>query len=134
MQATAEMGWAARAAERLAAELVEHMVQRVQVLLEDDIDGGAADETVTFGLDGVTYEIDLNEDNAAALRDAMAAYVGAGRRAGGRRSTGRRKSSASSSSNGTSEIREWARANGYDVSERGRISADVKDAYEKTTA
>ena len=106
------------------------MAQRVQVLLEDDIDGSTASETVTFGLDGVTYEIDLNEGNATALRDALAAYVGAGRRAGGRRSTGRRKS-ASGSSNGTSEIREWARANGYEVSERGRISADVKDAYEK---
>lgn len=110
------------------------MAQRVQVLLEDDIDGSTASETVTFGLDGVTYEIDLNEDNATALRDALAAYVGAGRRAGGRRSTGRRKSSGSSSSSGTSEIREWARANGYEVSERGRISADVKDAYEKATS
>lgn len=109
------------------------MAQRVQVILEDDIEGGPADETITFGLDGVTYEIDLNEGNATALRDSLAAYVGAGRRAGGRRSTGRRKS-ASSSSNGTSEIREWARANGYEVSERGRISADVKDAYEKATS
>jgi len=112
------------------------MAQRVQVILEDDIDGGPADETVTFGLDGATYEIDLNERNAAALRDAMAAYVGAGRRSGGRRST-RRKSSdsgSSSSSSGTSEIREWARANGYEVSERGRISAEVKAAYEKATS
>lgn len=117
-----------------STELGEHMAQRVQVLLEDDIDGSTASETVTFGLDGVTYEIDLNEDNATALRDALAAYVGAGRRAGGRRSTGRRKSSGSSSSSGTSEIREWARANGYEVSERGRISADVKDAYEKATS
>ena len=112
------------------------MAQRVQVILEDDIDGGPADETVTFGLDGATYEIDLNERNAASLRDAMAAYVGAGRRSGGRRST-RRKSSdggSSSSSSGTSEIREWARANGYEVSERGRISAEVKEAYEKATS
>ena len=91
---------------------------------------GPADETVTFGLDGATYEIDLNERNAAALRDAMSAYVGAGRRSGGRRSTARRKSS-DSGSNATSEIREWARANGYEVSERGRISAQVKEAYEK---
>ncbi|OAB87571.1 hypothetical protein AWH69_05785 [Janibacter melonis] len=111
------------------------MAQRVQVILEDDIDGGPADETVTFGLDGATYEIDLNERNAAALRDAMAAYVGAGRRSGGRRSTRRKSSdSGSSSSSGTSEIREWARANGYEVSERGRISAEVKEAYEKATS
>ncbi|MEX1909185.1 Lsr2 family protein [Janibacter sp. Y6] len=111
------------------------MAQRVQVILEDDIDGGPADETVTFGLDGATYEIDLNERNAAALRDAMAAYVGAGRRSGGRRSTRRKSSdSGSRSSSGTSEIREWARANGYEVSERGRISAEVKEAYEKATS
>lgn len=111
------------------------MAQRVQVILEDDIDGGPADETVTFGLDGATYEIDLNERNAAALRDAMAAYVGAGRRSGGRRSTRRKSSdSGSTSSSGTSEIREWARANGYEVSERGRISAEVKEAYEKATS
>ncbi len=106
----------------------------MQVILEDDIDGGPAEETVTFGLDGATYEIDLNESNAAALRDALAAYVGAGRRSGGRRSTGRRKSTGTGGSSTTSQIREWAKANGYDVSERGRISADVKEAYEKATS
>lgn len=108
------------------------MAQRMQVILEDDIDGGPAQETITFGLDGATYEIDLNEGNAAALRDALAAYVGAARRSGGRRSTGRRKA-ISSGSSATSEIREWAKANGYDVSERGRVSAAVKEAYEKAT-
>lgn len=109
------------------------MAQRVQVILEDDIDGGPAQETVTFGLDGVTYEIDLNESNAGALRDALAAYVGAGRRAGGRRST-RRKNGSSSSASQTAKIREWARSNGYEVSERGRISEEVKEAYEKSTS
>lgn len=107
------------------------MAQRMQVILEDDIDGGPAEETITFGLDGATYEIDLNESNAAALRDALAAYVGAGRRSGGRRSAGRRKTAGTGGSSTTSEIREWAKANGYDVSERGRISGDVKEAYEK---
>lgn len=106
------------------------MVQRTQVILEDDIEGGPAEETVTFGLDGVTYEIDLNESNASALRDAMSAYVGAGRRSGGRRST-RNSSSTSSKGSRSSEIREWARANGYEVSDRGRINAEVTEAYEK---
>ncbi|WP_433955022.1 histone-like nucleoid-structuring protein Lsr2 [Janibacter indicus] len=106
------------------------MAQRVQVILEDDIDGGDATETVTFGLDGVTYEIDLNDSNAQALRDALAGYVGAGRRVAGRRSTSS-SSSSRSSSNELAKIREWARANGHDVSDRGRISQKVRDAYAK---
>ncbi|GAA8851032.1 Lsr2 family protein [Helicobacter pylori] len=106
------------------------MAQRVQVVLEDDIDGGDASETVTFGLDGVTYEIDLNDRNAAALRDAVAPYVGAGRRVSGRRSTGSGSGSRTSSSE-LAKIREWARANGHEVSDRGRISQKVRDAYAK---
>ena len=110
------------------------MAQKVQVLLVDDIDGGSADETVTFGLDGVTYEIDLTSDNAAKLRDALAQWVGSARKVSGR-SSGRSARSTSSSpraarSNEAQEIREWAKANGYQVSERGRISAEVKKAYD----
>lgn len=108
------------------------MAQRVQIILEDDIDGGPADETVTFGLDGVTYEIDLNDKNAAALRDAIATYTANARRAGGRKSTGR-KTTSRSQGGSTTEVREWARANGYEVSDRGRISADIMTAYEKAT-
>lgn len=105
------------------------MAQRVQVVLEDDIDGGTAAETVTFGLDGVTYEIDLNDDNVAAMRDAFAPYVSAGRRVAGRRSSG---TSARPSDKGElAKIRQWARANGHDVSDRGRISQQVRDAYAK---
>ncbi len=111
------------------------MAQKVQVVLIDDIDGGDADETVTFALDGVTYEIDLNADNAAKLRDAFALWVGSARRVSGRsssarsasRSTGRR----SASGEDTAAIREWAKQNGHDVSERGRISAVVREAYNK---
>ena len=108
------------------------MAQRVQVLLVDDIDNTDADETVTFALDGVSYEIDLNNANAAKLRDAIAPWVGHARRAGGRKSTGR-----SGSSNGggrrkdVSAVREWARKNGHEVSERGRIPAAVQEAYDK---
>nr|WP_068254409.1 Lsr2 family protein [Janibacter corallicola] len=107
------------------------MAQRVQIILEDDIDGGDATETVTFGLDGVNYEIDLNDKNAAKLRDALAGYVGAGRRVSGRRNSGTRRSSSSSNKEDLSRIREWARANGYEVSDRGRISREVREAYAK---
>ena len=105
------------------------MAQKVHIVLVDDIDGSDAEETVTFGLDGATYEIDLNSANAAKLRDAVAAYVGHARKVGGRR--GARKSGGSSAG-GTSaaEIRAWARSNGYDVPDRGRVSADVRAAYD----
>lgn len=107
------------------------MAQKVQVVLVDDLDGGQADETVSFALDGVSYEIDLSAQNAAALRDAFATWVGHGRRVGGRsRSTARRPGSARASSGQSQEIREWARANGYTVNERGRIPAEVKAAYD----
>ena len=104
------------------------MAQRVQIILEDDLDGGDATETVTFGLDGVTYEIDLNDKNAAALRDALAGYVGAGRRVSGRKSSGS-SAGARSNSGELTKIREWARVNGHEVSDRGRISQKVRDAY-----
>lgn len=105
------------------------MAQKVQVILVDDVDGGDAAETVTFGLDGVTYEIDLNDENAAKLRDALSPWVGHGRKVGGRTSAGTRRRSAASGTD-TAAIRAWARENGHDVSERGRISADVLAAYE----
>ena len=112
------------------------MAQRVQVLLVDDIDNSDADETVTFALYGVTYEIDLNATNAAKLRDELAAWVGHARRSGGRKTSGR----ASSGSAGggrrkdVSAVREWARGNGHDVSERGRIPAAVQEAYDKANS
>ena len=107
------------------------MAQKVQVVLIDDLDGGEATETVTFGLDGATYEIDLSENNAAQLRDALAPWVGNGRRISGRatRPSGRRGASSPSSSTDTTAIRSWAKENGHKVSERGRISAKVQEAY-----
>ncbi|ACZ23091.1 hypothetical protein Sked_31950 [Sanguibacter keddieii DSM 10542] len=107
------------------------MAQKVQVILVDDLDGGTADETVTFSLDGVSYEIDLSTDNASAFRDSLASWVGHARKVG--RSAARpAKRSARQPSGGTSpnDIREWARANGHTVNERGRISAEIKAAYE----
>ncbi len=111
------------------------MAQKVQVLLVDDIDGGTADETVTFGLDGVTYEIDLTSDNAAKLRDDLAQWVGNARKVSGRQASRSGRSSGaaaprSARSQEAQQVREWAKANGYQVSERGRISAEVKKAYD----
>jgi nucleoid-associated protein Lsr2 len=111
------------------AERLSSMAQRVQVVLEDDLDGGKADETVTFGLDGTTYEIDLSKKNAAKLRDALAGYVGSGRRVSGRRGAAARGRGRGRAASDSADIRAWAKDNGYDVSERGRISAEVRAAY-----
>lgn len=106
------------------------MAQRVQVLLVDDLDGGVAEETVSFGLDGVSYEIDLSKSNAAKLRDAFSEWTGHARRAGGRRATGRRPAAAGRRQD-LNEIREWGRSNGFKVSDRGRVSGELQDAYDK---
>jgi hypothetical protein len=106
------------------------MAQRVQVLLIDDIDGSEGAETVSFSLDGVSYEIDLSEKNAAKLRDAFATWVGNARKVGrGSSSSASRSTRRSRSGNDTASIRSWAKENGYEVSERGRISRQVMDAY-----
>jgi hypothetical protein len=101
------------------------MAQKVNIVLVDDIDQSEADETVSFGLDGKNYVIDLNAKHAKALREALAPYVGHGRPDGARRS-GARKARAAGSSAG--DIRDWAKANGFEVSERGRISSEVREA------
>ena len=99
-------------------------------MLTDDLDKTSeAAETITFGLDGVTYEIDLSEANAAALRSALAPYTEVARRiGGGRAKPGSRKRGASASD--ATEVRAWAKAKGMKVSERGRVPADVREAYE----
>ncbi|MBV2354611.1 Lsr2 family protein [Streptomyces sp. J2-1] len=110
------------------------MAQKVQVLLVDDLDGGEADETVTFALDGKTYEIDLTTANADKLRDLLDRYVKGGRRTGGRSSGGRGKTARATSGGGnqdTAAIRAWAKENGYDVNDRGRVPATIREAYEK---
>jgi Lsr2 len=109
------------------------MAQKVNIVLVDDIDGSEAEETVPFSLDGRDFEIDLNAHNAQKLRDALAPYVGHARRAGGGRSSRRatKSSGSSSSGNGASpaEIRQWARENGWEVPERGRVATEVREAY-----
>jgi len=108
------------------------MAQKVQVLLVDDLDGGEADETVTFALAGKSYEIDLNTVNADKLRDALEPFTKGGRRTGGRASGGRGKArAASGSGQDTAKIRAWAKENGYEVNDRGRVPATVREAYEK---
>ena len=104
------------------------MAQKVNIVLVDDIDGSDATETVTFALDGTSYEIDLNDKNATKLRDALAPFVGHARKVGGGRRT--RSKAASSSGASAKEIRDWARANGHQVPDRGRIPADVREAFE----
>jgi nucleoid-associated protein Lsr2 len=103
------------------------MAQKVHITLEDDLDGGDATETVTFALDGRTYEIDLNAKNAKALRDALAKYVAAARRSGGRTTKARTRTQVGTSAR---EIRDWARSNGHQVPDRGRIPSDVREAFE----
>ncbi len=103
------------------------MAQKVNIILVDDLDGSEADETVSFALDGTSYEIDLNEKNAAKLRDALSGYIGHARKVS---ATRKRRSSASSSGPSARELRDWARSNGYEVSDRGRVPAEVREAFE----
>jgi hypothetical protein len=117
------------------------MAQKVITVLTDDTDGTVIErgqgETITFGVDGALYEIDLSADNAAALRDAIAPYIKVGRRAGASSGTskstgGRRKSGSagtSASKNNTQAVREWAKANSLEVSERGRISGSLRAQF-----
>jgi len=112
------------------------MAQKVTVSLVDDLDGSTAGETVEFGLDGAFYEIDLSDDNAERLRDALADYVEHARRSGGRKRpsgrvavAGRAPRTASADREQNQAIREWARKQGMNVSDRGRIPKEVSEAY-----
>lgn len=110
------------------------MARREVVVLEDDLDGGDAAETIKFAVDGVSYEIDLNPKNAKKLRDAVAPYVAAGRKVGrggvvvgGR--TARGRGSAASDREQNRAIREWAKKAGRQVSDRGRIPQEIVEEY-----
>jgi hypothetical protein len=106
-----------------------------EIRLVDDLDGEVADETVEFGVDGKNYEIDLSTANAKKLRNALAEFVAAARRAGGRRRGGGAPAAAprrpSIDREQNQAIREWARKRGMKVSDRGRIPAEVLEAYHK---
>lgn len=111
------------------------MAQIREIRLIDDLDGEAADETVEFGIDGRNYEIDLSKENASRLRDVLADFVASARRS----SSGGRRRSASAPAGAARRpsidreqnqaIREWARKRGMKVSDRGRIPAEVLEAY-----
>jgi hypothetical protein len=106
------------------------MAQKVQTFLIDDIDGSDAEGTARFGLDGEQYEIDLSTEHAKELRAALARYIDAGRKVTGtarRAAQNGRKAPASSISN--VDVRTWAKAQGLEVKERGRIPADVVAQY-----
>ncbi len=107
------------------------MAQKVTVVLEDDLDGGLADETVRFGLDGAEYEIDLSKKNAAAFRRRLAPFVEHARKAG--RGQRRRPGRTAPSRDRSGGIRAWAKDQGIAVSDRGRIPASVVEQYEAAT-
>jgi Lsr2 len=112
------------------------MARKVQVILSDDLDENlSADETVSFSLDGTSYEIDLADKNAKEMREAFSRYVSAARKVG--RGSGRASGGGRSRATGgrmdreqAGAIRDWARKNGHAVSDRGRIPASVVEAYE----
>ncbi|MFF5304887.1 Lsr2 family protein [Streptomyces sp. NPDC013161] len=107
------------------------MAQKTVVLLTDDISGGDADQTLIFGLDGKSFEIDLNDRNAEKLRKALRPYIEAGRKTGGRNSTRGRGAGATSSGEDTAAIRSWAKENGHEINDRGRVPANIREAYAK---
>lgn len=107
------------------------MARRTVVRLEDDLEGGPADETFRFGVDGFEYEIDLNKKNAAALHKMLAPFVERARRAG---SPAHRPVRTAASRRRSRDIRMWARDQGIELAERGRIPANVVDKYESAVA
>ncbi|NUP75848.1 MAG: Lsr2 family protein [Sinomonas sp.] len=113
------------------------MAQKVKIILVDDLDGGSADETVRFGLDGSSYEIDLSHENAAKLRDSLQSYVSVARKSSARGAQAPRSRATAGGGSRNSEsakIRQWARDNGYSVNSRGRIQAEIQEAYRKANA
>jgi hypothetical protein len=101
------------------------MSSKVLVLLEDDLDGGKADETIEFGIDGTTYAIDLSDQNAKKLRGALDGYVSKARKVSLRRSSSRKTSSGIDNH----AVRVWAASNGIELSKRGRIPQDIVSQF-----
>jgi hypothetical protein len=112
-----------------------HVAQKIQTLFIDDIDGSEAEGTVRFALDGAEYEIDLNAEHAGELRKALSRYVEAARRSGGQARrparTGGRRTAASGLN--TTEVREWAKAQGIEVKDRGRVPAELVVRFRAAT-
>jgi hypothetical protein len=114
------------------------MAQKIKVMLIDDVDGSNAEETVSFSIDGVSYEIDLSKGNAKKLRESLSTYVASARRVGGRatrgsaRPRGRGAKAAADNRDRVAEIRAWAKSKGLKVSDRGRIPASIVEQYESS--
>ena len=108
------------------------MAQKVQTLFVDDLDGSEAEGTVRFGLDGTEYEIDLNTKHAQQLRDALARYVAAARRTGARQPARNRRKATASAPKSTA-VREWAKTQGIEVKDRGRIPAKLVVKFQAAT-
>lgn len=105
------------------------MARVEKVILVDDFDGGLADESVTFAIDGTSYEIDLSKGNAAKLRDMFADYVSKARKVGRKTRVRRSGASVSVDREQNQAMREWAKKQGLAVSDRGRISTEISDQY-----
>ena len=103
------------------------MAKKTHIELVDDIDGSKADETIAFSIDGAHYEIDLSAENAEKIRAEIGEWAEKGTRVA--RKKARRASAPSSSSEENARIRQWAKDNGYEVGDRGRISAEIRRAY-----
>jgi len=114
---------------------ISKVARREIVVLEDDLDGGKADETVKYALDGVQYEIDLSEKNATKLRNAFAEFISHSRRVGrggvvvGGRAAARARGSAAADREQNKAIRSWAKRKGKPISDRGRIPQEIVDEY-----
>ncbi|HVT67904.1 MAG TPA: Lsr2 family protein [Trebonia sp.] len=109
------------------------VAQKITTLFIDDIDGGAAEGTVRFALDGTEYEIDLNAQHSEELRSVLGKYVSHARKVGGTARRGGRaagRAGRGGSSVNTTEIRNWARENGYNIKDRGRVPADLVAKYQ----
>jgi nucleoid-associated protein Lsr2 len=101
------------------------VAQKIQTLFIDDLDGSTAEGTVRFGLDGAEYEIDLNAKHAKELHDALARYLGVARRAGGTARRPARGRRGSANGLNATEVREWAKSQGIEVKDRGRVPAEL---------
>lgn len=110
------------------------MAQKIQTLFIDDIDGGEAEGTVRFALDGTEYEIDLSETHSKELHAAFARYVEHARKVGGTARRATRSARRGSSSIDTTAVRAWAREQGIDIKERGRVPGNVVEQYRVATA
>ncbi|MFC8523936.1 Lsr2 family protein [Pseudarthrobacter sp. NPDC057230] len=106
------------------------MAKKTVVVLEDDIDGSEASETISFALDGSEYVIDLNEGHANELRDALSRFTDAGRKVAGGRGRPAARTKSSQGGPDAKAVRMWAVENGIQVNTRGRIQAEVVEKYE----